>query len=239
MDSQSLGSLPAADWYPDPRGRHEFRYWDGTAWMQDVADGGQMSVDPVDAPHLDAVDRQPMQAVDARLSSAEAEYAKRGYKVVNGTFASVTMERAATKLSALWMIVLFFAIGVGCLIYLLIWAIWGVHKSYRVSLSQGPDGAIHEAGDVFAVFDRDRLRAHRNRLRATGWVLTVVGVFWAVASSAVLIFSPQSPENGGLAGGLAAVLLFGALPACIGYVMLRASRKASHVLEDGSAEAAH
>lgn len=176
--------------------------------------------------------------VDPRLSSAETEYAKRGYKVINGTFASVTMERAATKLSALWMIVLFFAIGVGCLVYLLIWAIWGVHKSYRVSLSQGPDGAVHEAGDVFAVFDRDRLRAHRNRLRATGWVLAVAGVFWALASCAVLIFSPNASENGGLTAGLTAGLLFGVLPACIGFVVLRVSRKASHTLHAGPADAA-
>lgn len=29
-----------ANWYPDPSGRHEQRYWNGTAWTQDVANGG-------------------------------------------------------------------------------------------------------------------------------------------------------------------------------------------------------
>lgn len=49
MDSPSADGLPAAAWYPDPRSRHESRYWDGTAWTDNVADGGQVSVDPVDA----------------------------------------------------------------------------------------------------------------------------------------------------------------------------------------------
>lgn len=40
-------SDPAAGWHPDPRGRHEHRYWDGTQWTDDVADGGVVSKDPV------------------------------------------------------------------------------------------------------------------------------------------------------------------------------------------------
>ena len=37
-------SLPG--WYPDPLGRHEFRYWDGATWTHHVASGGRQSVDP-------------------------------------------------------------------------------------------------------------------------------------------------------------------------------------------------
>jgi hypothetical protein len=29
-------------------GRHQYRYWDGAAWTENVADSGQTSVDPVD-----------------------------------------------------------------------------------------------------------------------------------------------------------------------------------------------
>lgn len=43
MNSQSTA---AADWYPDPCGRHELRYFDDEAWTQNVADGGQTAVDP-------------------------------------------------------------------------------------------------------------------------------------------------------------------------------------------------
>ena len=36
-------------WHPDPMGRHEHRYWDGTQWTDNVADQGEMSMDPVHA----------------------------------------------------------------------------------------------------------------------------------------------------------------------------------------------
>lgn len=37
----------APGWQPDPSGRHEYRYWDGTAWTDDVSDAGATSVDPL------------------------------------------------------------------------------------------------------------------------------------------------------------------------------------------------
>lgn len=36
----------APDWYPDPFGRHEHRYWDGTRWTEHVSSHGRQSVDP-------------------------------------------------------------------------------------------------------------------------------------------------------------------------------------------------
>ena len=38
-------SMPA-DWYPDPSGRHEHRYWDGTQWTDHVASHGRQGTDP-------------------------------------------------------------------------------------------------------------------------------------------------------------------------------------------------
>ena len=35
-----------ANWYPDPFGRHEFRYYDGTTWTEHVSNRGATSVDP-------------------------------------------------------------------------------------------------------------------------------------------------------------------------------------------------
>lgn len=35
------------DWYPDPSGKHEYRYWDGNQWTDDVASHGRQSVDPL------------------------------------------------------------------------------------------------------------------------------------------------------------------------------------------------
>jgi Protein of unknown function (DUF2510) len=45
-----VAALPhpaAAGWEPDPTGRHDHRYFDGTAWTDDVADAGQASLDPL------------------------------------------------------------------------------------------------------------------------------------------------------------------------------------------------
>jgi Protein of unknown function (DUF2510) len=39
-----------ASWYPDPEGGHEYRYWDGQAWSDNVADAGQSSVAPLASP---------------------------------------------------------------------------------------------------------------------------------------------------------------------------------------------
>lgn len=36
-----------AGWFPDPLGRFEHRYFNGSAWTADVSDGGQRHVDPL------------------------------------------------------------------------------------------------------------------------------------------------------------------------------------------------
>ena len=39
--------LPPAGWNPDPSGRHWWRWWDGIAWTDHVADGGPVFTDPL------------------------------------------------------------------------------------------------------------------------------------------------------------------------------------------------
>ncbi len=41
-----MGQYPAG-WHPDPTGRFEHRYWDGTTWTDNVSVAGQMHHDPV------------------------------------------------------------------------------------------------------------------------------------------------------------------------------------------------
>src|SRR5688500_1038233 len=41
---------PAPGWHADPFGRHQGRYWDGSAWTEHVDDAGQQSVDPPPPP---------------------------------------------------------------------------------------------------------------------------------------------------------------------------------------------
>lgn len=46
----TVGVLPMspADWYPDPVGRFEHRYWDGSRWTEHVSTAGAAGVDPID-----------------------------------------------------------------------------------------------------------------------------------------------------------------------------------------------
>ncbi|WP_394944167.1 phospholipid scramblase-related protein [uncultured Ilumatobacter sp.] len=48
-----------ANWYPDPNGRADFRYWDGKAWTVHVSTDGVQSTDPVEG----GVSRGPDQAL--------------------------------------------------------------------------------------------------------------------------------------------------------------------------------
>jgi len=41
----SGGAAPG--WYPDPSGRHQFRYWNGVTWTEHVSTGGTTSTDPL------------------------------------------------------------------------------------------------------------------------------------------------------------------------------------------------
>ncbi|MGH9224399.1 MAG: DUF2510 domain-containing protein, partial [Acidimicrobiales bacterium] len=51
---------PAPGWLPDPTTRHQYRYWDGTRWTDDVADGGVASTDVLGDPSPAASGPNPM-----------------------------------------------------------------------------------------------------------------------------------------------------------------------------------
>ncbi len=66
--------MPDANWYPDPSGRHELRYWDGERWTEHVSDHGRQSTD---APaggvsHVPTVDR-PAEKVVRDVTRAGAQ----------------------------------------------------------------------------------------------------------------------------------------------------------------------
>jgi len=42
----AMGAV-SAGWFPDPTGRHEYRYWDGVRWADQVSDRGVTDTDPV------------------------------------------------------------------------------------------------------------------------------------------------------------------------------------------------
>ncbi|MEZ5408855.1 MAG: phospholipid scramblase-related protein [Acidimicrobiales bacterium] len=42
----NVGGAAPSGWHPDPFGRHEYRWWDGTRWTEQVASHGQQGTDP-------------------------------------------------------------------------------------------------------------------------------------------------------------------------------------------------
>jgi uncharacterized protein YxjI len=53
-----------ADWYADPFGRHEYRYYDGTTWTEHVSSHGKTSVDPpTGVAHVPTVQRDTAKVV--------------------------------------------------------------------------------------------------------------------------------------------------------------------------------
>jgi uncharacterized protein YxjI len=56
--SQQQEGQHAPNWYPDPFGRHESRWWDGQRWTEHVASHGRQSVDPpTGGAHVPVVER--------------------------------------------------------------------------------------------------------------------------------------------------------------------------------------
>ena len=45
MSSSTSSSPP--NWYPDPSGRHQLRYFDGAQWTDHVSSNGNQSLDPL------------------------------------------------------------------------------------------------------------------------------------------------------------------------------------------------
>ena len=52
-------SAPAPDWYPDPSGVAELRYWDGGEWTRTVVVGGEVTERPMPWPPVPAVAEEP------------------------------------------------------------------------------------------------------------------------------------------------------------------------------------
>jgi len=52
-------ATPAPDWYPDPSGAAELRYWDGGEWTRSVVVAGEVTERPMPWPPVTAVDPGP------------------------------------------------------------------------------------------------------------------------------------------------------------------------------------
>ncbi len=61
-----------AGWHPDPTGKHELRYWDGYAWLDNVSDQGTTATDPLGGTPL-----PPPSQVAARAQAGAATGARK------------------------------------------------------------------------------------------------------------------------------------------------------------------
>ncbi len=72
-----------ADWYPDPNGRAELRYWDGDVWTDHVSTGGQQSTDPVGgtvSKGLDSLDRGLTIGNEGRQDKIQQQLSDQGFR---------------------------------------------------------------------------------------------------------------------------------------------------------------
>ncbi len=68
----------AADWYPDPMGRHEYRYWDGARWTQDVSSHGRQSTDALEAAPKTVIGQQDAPTVQRQVQNHARQSERRG-----------------------------------------------------------------------------------------------------------------------------------------------------------------
>lgn len=80
-----------ADWHPDPTGRHELRYWDGSQWTEHVSDQGKQSTSPMDAaPPQQAQQHQPAQHQPQHQGQPQGGYGQQGQQGGGDMFAGIS-----------------------------------------------------------------------------------------------------------------------------------------------------
>jgi uncharacterized protein YxjI len=67
------GGRQGPDWYPDPYGRHELRYFDGNRWTEHVASHGRQSVDPPGGESRVPTVNRKTEKVQADVAKAKAQ----------------------------------------------------------------------------------------------------------------------------------------------------------------------
>ncbi|NNF53899.1 MAG: DUF2510 domain-containing protein [Acidimicrobiales bacterium] len=70
--------LPAANWYPDPAGRHEFRWWDGTTWTDQVSSHGRQATDTFQKEAKTVAPQQSSEKIQEQVQRHMNQAQKRG-----------------------------------------------------------------------------------------------------------------------------------------------------------------
>lgn len=114
----------AAGWYPDPTGRQEYRYHNGTAWTGDVATSGQRYVDPLHGPAASG---------DASLRAGPAG----AHRASGGNGIAVAALTCGILAIALGWIPLLFVIGAVLAVLALVFGAVGLRRAARTGRGRG------------------------------------------------------------------------------------------------------
>jgi hypothetical protein len=94
-----------ADWYPDPLGRGEYRYWDGDRWTAWIATAGATRSDPFDAseqlPDPSLLAPTPVPAPVAAPSAPSTSYLAPRFRSLEGLTIAITWLAVAAILSSI------------------------------------------------------------------------------------------------------------------------------------------
>ena len=87
-------------WLPDPAGRHEYRYFDGKVWTDNVADRGVASSDAWEPPVIPTREgfRQFSKWADKQLNDAASWVNRRGRKLPADELSTVDAEPSSSLL---------------------------------------------------------------------------------------------------------------------------------------------
>jgi hypothetical protein len=141
----------------------------------------------------DSISRVQVSApVNENLNLLIQKYIQKGYKVTSSSPDRVIMDKAADQFNSCTFFWLFFAFGIGALVYTIIFLIWGNHKSYNVQLIAGADGQVQEIGNSLHEFEHDKLKAKQKRNFGFGIFFCVLGGIVLLLSLRIII-SPLLP----------------------------------------------
>jgi len=93
-----------ADWYPDPLGRAQLRYWDGTSWTRHVATNGVQSSEPPEYPLTQPVAVAPQAPIFPGYPPAQTAPRGGGRLIAAGILAIIS--GAVTLLGAIGLLVI-------------------------------------------------------------------------------------------------------------------------------------
>ncbi len=129
-----------AGWYPDPYGRHELRYFDGSAWGEHVGDSGRQSSDPIgpDTPVL--APRAPAQTSAVSAPEGAAMVATAGTP-------TIVVKHKSRWPWVLLAIFLVFGLGIAGCVAIVVVAVDEVadefnEEQHRHAISQGQFDAV-------------------------------------------------------------------------------------------------